>query len=84
MSGLQLNLAKCVLVSLQSERPEDTLAMLTASNTGWTGIEISFHAKYLGTWLGRASGLLNWEAHVAKCRTKIYNCSRTGAGLTMC
>jgi len=83
ISGLQLSIAKTVLVPLFSYDHLELIAQLAQLVPTWAGVKVDDKAKYLGFWLGPGKGEVSWEAPCAKALSRAITWGRAGLGLNM-
>ena len=66
ISGLQLSLAKTVLVPLFPYNHFELIAQLAQLVPTWAGVKVDDKTKCLGFWLGPGKGEVSWDAPCAK------------------
>ena len=81
ISNLRLNLPKTVIIPLWPTSIKSFRTFLHSDRPEWNNVAISFAAKYLGYLIGPDSYLHNWDAAVAKFRTRVLAWSEVHLGL---
>ena len=81
VSGLHLNLGKCVIIPLDEGTLDTFQKRLDAKIPGWKKMQVAHHGKYLGFMVGPDKGDKSWQEPTRKFLERCQLWEAQGAGL---
>lgn len=80
LSGLELNIKKTCVVPLYEVGATSLSLQISGLAPSWSGLQITYAAKYLGFYLGPGRGQLTWQGPLKKFRERVEMWAKHGLG----